>query len=214
MKRIVIFSDSLALPRNIPEVTFYEETYPFLLKKNYDVFQCSIGGCVINDLLIQTFYYSQFKPDIVILQSGIVDCAPRAFSRLTYRFFEENRIGRVFKKILDATISTRCIRNHRQLSWTSISSFRNCLREFKDQFCESQIFALSIVPASKEYDKKVPGIRNKIEDYNRIIKEVYLSNYIDLSDIPSEGIMSDGHHLTNIGHQFVYEKIKEKIDNV
>lgn len=214
MKRIVIFSDSLALPRSEPEVTNVEDTYPYLLRSEYEVFQCSIGGGLISELLVQTSYYTQYKPDIVIIQSGIVDCAPRAFSRLAYRYLDETRIGRVIKRVVKATITTRRIRNKRKISWTLSHEYRNTLSKFQDIFHDSQVFALSIVPVSDTYEAEVPGIRNKVDSYNKIIKDVYLSHYIDLSDIPSAGVMSDGHHLTNKGHQFVYEKIKEKIDDV
>ena len=79
-KRILILSDSLALPRNKPETTVVEDTYPYLLKNHFEVYQCSIGGGMVEDLLKQSFYFSQFQPDIVILLSGIVDCAPIAYS--------------------------------------------------------------------------------------------------------------------------------------
>jgi len=32
--------------------------------------------------------------------------------------------------------------------------------------------------------------------------------------MPDEGIMSDHHHLTSVGHQFIYNKIIEQISQL
>ena len=74
MKRILLLTDSLAMPREEPELTLYEDTYPYLLRKKYEVFQFSKGGGLMKEFVEQTFYYNQYRPDVVILQIGIVDC--------------------------------------------------------------------------------------------------------------------------------------------
>ena len=78
---------------------------------------------------------------------------------------------------------------------------------FIDKFHESEVFALSIVPASSDYEKQVPGITKKIDKYNLMLKNVFGNKYIDLKDIPLKGIMSDHHHLTKEGHQYIYNAI-------
>ena len=60
-KRILIISDSLALPRSNPEETLYEETYPYLLKKDYEVMQLSYGGGTIGEIVHQAHYYITYK---------------------------------------------------------------------------------------------------------------------------------------------------------
>lgn len=215
MKRIVLFTDSLAMPREEPEVTFYEDTYPSLLKNNYEVFQFSKGGGLMNEFVEQTFYYNQYNPDIIILQIGIVDCGPRAFSKLEEDFFKSNRLFRFIRRIISKTGLSKKIRNIRRLSWTSSKAYRRGCEFFITKFPNSKVFALSIVPTSSEYEKQVPGISKKIENYNKILKDVFKQNLINLDSIPAEGIMSDHHHLTKVGHQYVYEKIIEKIhDNI
>ena len=42
--KIQIFSDSLALPREIPQKVYYEETYSAKLSKNHTVAQYSKGA--------------------------------------------------------------------------------------------------------------------------------------------------------------------------
>ena len=212
MKRILLLTDSLAMPREEPELTLYEDTYPYLLRKKYEVFQFSKGGGLMKEFVEQTFYYNQFRPDIVILQIGIVDCAPRAFSKFEEEVFNSNRLFCFLRRKLSQTGLTKRIRNIRRISWTSKDDFsRGCIF-LQGKFSHSKVFALSIVPSTTEYEEKVPGISKKISEYNDILKSVFKSNYIDLSEIPSDGIMSDHHHLTAKGHLFVYEKIEMALD--
>lgn len=114
MKRIILFTDSLALPRMVPEVTSYEDTYPYLLRKEFEVFQYSRGGTRIVDLSDQAPYYQQYKPDCVIIQSGIVDCAPRAFSWNEELFMQSNICGKAIRKLLSLTITTKQLRDFRK----------------------------------------------------------------------------------------------------
>ena len=79
MKKLLLITDSLGLPRLFPEKTEYEDTYPNLLKKHFIIMQYSKGGGTIIELYEQTGYFKAFEPDVIILQSGIVDCAPRPY---------------------------------------------------------------------------------------------------------------------------------------
>ena len=211
MKRIVLFTDSLAMPREEPEITYYEDTYPYLLSKDYEVFQFSKGGGVMNEFVEQTFYYNKYKPDIIILQLGIVDCGPRAFSKLEEAIFKSNRVFRLIRRTLSRTKISKRIRNLRRLSWTSVRDYKHGCEIFISKFSQSRVYALSIVPPSEEYEKQVPGISKKISEYNEVLKQVFKQNLIDLTNIPSEGIMSDHHHLTKEGHKFVYDEIVKAI---
>lgn len=97
--KIQIFSDSLALPREIPQKVYYEETYSAKLSKDHIVAQYSKGAGTIKDLLDQTFYYKMFCPDVVILQSGIVDCSPRPFTQFEEYFFTLNFFTKVWNAV-------------------------------------------------------------------------------------------------------------------
>ena len=214
MKRIVILSDSLALPRQDPEVTYVEDTYPYLLKEHFNVFQFSKGGGLIHELREQAHYYRQYEPDVIILQSGIVDCGCRAFSRKEELFFQSNIIGRVIRRLIAATITTKRLRNFRKKSWTTKKEYIFNCNQIKEIFADKPVYALSILPISEAYEKKVPGMRKKSNEYNALLRSCFGNKFIDLSLIPPQGIMSDGHHLTKEGHQFVYTKIKEALVNV
>ena len=212
MERIVLFTDSLAMPREEPEVTLYEDTYPYLLRKDYEVFQFSKGGGLMNEFIEQTFYYNQYKPDIIILQLGIVDCGPRAFTKLEEAIFHSNRLLSFIRFFLSKTKMSKKIRNFRRVSWTNEKQYEQGCRFFIDKFKNSKVYALSIVPTTEKYEKQVPGITKKVGRYNDILKRVFQENLIDISGIPAEGIMSDHHHLTKVGHRYVYEQIVHKLN--
>lgn len=212
-KRILILSDSLALPRNKPEITFVEDTYPYLLKNQFEVYQCSIGGGLSSDLLKQSFYYGQYQPDIVILQSGIVDCAPRAYSIREETLFKQFKIFGFFRTLLSRTITTRRLRSIRKKVWTKLKDYKNEINGIIQYFPKAEFFALSILPACDDYEKLVPGINNNVNAYNNVLKDIFDTKYINLSEIPQNGVMSDYHHLTKEGHLFVYQEIIRALES-
>ena len=211
-KRVLLLSDSLALPRREPEETLSEDTYPFLLKTDFEVVQFSKGGGLISEFVEQTFYYKQYSPDYVILQCGIVDCAPRAFTRTEELYFQSNRLRRGLRRIISKTVTTKRLRNLRRKSWTPAKDFRQACLSLMANLDGIPVYALSILPASPEYELQVPGITAKIKEYNQILSEVFGNRLIDLNAIPLSDIMSDHHHLNKNGHLFVRNRILESLD--
>ena len=154
-KRILIISDSLALPRSKPEEVLYEDTYPFMLRRDYEVFQISFGGGIIKEIVHQAHYYLPYKPD----------------------------------------------------RYTKPSDFETSLYVLKKDFPNAKLLAIGIVPASNDYVKLIPGIDKSIVQYNAIIKRVVGPSFISLSELPTNAVMSDHHHINKIGHQFIYKNI-------
>src|SRR5687768_9305673 len=96
MKRCLILTDSLGLPREEPEVLNYEDTWPYLIRKYHslEVIQASIGAATSTDLMTQVFYYKNTRPDIVLVQCGIVDLTPRAFLPYELSLFKKFRVSK------------------------------------------------------------------------------------------------------------------------
>lgn len=211
--KIQIFSDSLALPREVPQKVYYEETYPAKLSKDYIVAQYSKGEGTIKELFIQTFYYKMFCPNVIIIQSGIVDCAPRPFTQFEEHFFSLNFFTKGCKTIL-RKLTKSWLRSLRKIAWTSPKNFKFYCERFKETYPNIPILAIGILPPRPEYEQLAKGISKRILEYNNILKTEFGKNYIDTSDMPDEGIMSDHHHLTSVGHQFIYDKIIEQISQL
>lgn len=201
MKRVLILSDSLGLPRSFPEICKYEDTWPVLLKDSYLVHQVSLGGATTKELVGQIDYHESFNPDLVIVQVGIVDCAPRFLRR------KEQALIRLFpfhKKIFEI-LNTPEFKRRRKITYTNINDFQNNIQLINDKFASKVVF-LGILPSSNEYEKMLPGVSDNIKNYNNILAQ---NKYINLEDVPLNGIMSDYHHLNSFGHKIVFNKIKE-----
>ncbi|MEO0551644.1 MAG: SGNH/GDSL hydrolase family protein [Bacteroidota bacterium] len=208
-KRLLVLSDSLALARSVPEESTYENTWPALLQKHFNVHQLSIGGGRIGDILSQASYHVSFNPDIVVLQCGIVDCAPRSLG------YAELKILKLppFRKIILPFFmkNAKAIRKIRNMTYTPPKRFEKEIKAVKALFEHSEIYAIGILPASKNYEKKVPGIIKKSVEYNLILSNVFSTFFISMDNIPDNSIMSDNIHLNEAGQLYIYDQIMKHV---
>lgn len=203
MKKILIITDSLGLPRDFPEKCSYENTWPVLLKnEDFMVHQVSIGGATSSDLLKQCKYHKAFNPDIVFVQVGIVDCAPRFMTRKEMNFIAINSI---FEKIIFKLMAKDRIRNYRKVSNTSPKMFEKNLNEIVLIFKEAKVYFIEILPISRKYEKILPGIVKKAEIYNKIIQKF---NFIKTDDFSETKVMTDFHHLSEEGNFDLSKRIQ------
>jgi len=200
--RILILTDSVSLPRKVPERTSYAQTYPALLKDSDEVYQISIGGATSEDILKQCVYYSQFEVDIVILQVGIVDCAPRFMTKGELAFFK--RIPFFGLRIIKI-LNTSFIRKLRKLTYTTEHKFERNISGIINSFKEKKVIVLGIIPAVEQYEKTLPGVSKNITRYNAILQKTPF--FVDLTGIESYGMMTDHHHVNAEGHLFIYSKL-------
>jgi hypothetical protein len=203
--KVLVVTDSLGLPRTKPEVVRYEETWVYQISKQHEVHQLSIGGGEVIDFAEQLIYLKMFEPDVVILQIGIVDCAPRALTKLENKLINKYYITRRLANKLLPRISG-FLRRKRGISYTTESSYYHNLMKFKKGF-DCKVFAIGILPASDAYEAFLKGIKKKTVAYNAILKKVFLEEYIDSSQIKGEMIMTDNIHLTKKGHRYLYGKL-------
>lgn len=209
IKKILIIGDSLCLPRDKPEIVNYNETWPYLLKQSgkYEIFQLALGGGTIVDLYEQISYYTIINPDIVIVQSGIVDCAPRALKRLERDIVSSNKL---LSELFNRFMPINKLRKLRNVTYVNKSDFESYIIKIVKSFNNVKLFWIGVLPAKLEYEKIVPGITKNIIEYNNIInlksKELTFK-YISTELINENCIMSDNHHLTKLGHVWLYQKL-------
>ena len=202
--KVLILTDSLGLARDTPEHVSYEDTWPSLVRKDgYYVHQVSIGGATSDFILKQIPYHKGFDPDIVIVQLGIVDCAPR-FARKG-EIEALRKIPFLGNKIL-GLLNKPFIRKRRRITYTSLSNFRKNVLAIKASF-SVPVYFLTIVNASEGYEAMLSGITENINNYNRIILEIADKKDISLTGIEKQGVMSDFHHLNKRGHSIVSSKV-------
>lgn len=210
--KILVLTDSLGLPRDQPESVFYEQTWPYFLSQGkYTVLQSSIGGATSDDMLKQMSYLRQYKPDIVILHVGIVDCAPRALTQLERMIFSSNKIVRRIVFTILPHIA-RPLRKMRNISYVSKKKFRVNLNRLISLSPQSCYYAIGIVPISDVYELQVPKMTKRAQEYNRILQEIFEKNFINIDKMPIDHIMSDFHHLNEKGHLYIYKEIQKRLN--
>ena len=214
-KRILIIGDSLGLSRLKPEKVELQETWPSLLKNTdkFEIIHMGMGGGTIKKLFDQSFYYEGCCPNIVIVQSGIVDCAPRALRLLETEIINSCYfISGLFKYLMPINF----MRKYRNITYTSPKDFKNYLYLLIQRFSKSKIVFIEILPASIEYEIFLPGISKKIEKYNNLIEGEAIAAghfFLRTKEIPLNAIMSDFHHLNSTGHKWISDRILNMLDD-
>jgi hypothetical protein len=208
-KKVLIIGDSLCLPRLKPEAVDIFETWPYLLKKNneFEIILLGVGGATIKKLYELSWYYEGCKPDFVIVQSGIVDCAPRAL-----KFLENDIINSSYflSAIFKFLVPINLLRKYRKITYTNLTEYIKYIRLFINRFSNSQIIFIEILSPREEYELLVPGISINIRKYNIALQSETLGDrttFLRTCDLPVVGIMDDHHHLNSIGHSWLNEKL-------
>lgn len=212
-KRILILGDSLTLPRAVPQTCKYDDTWPAMLRAGFHVHQVSIGGATIVDLYRQVEYHKEYNPDIVILQAGIVDCAPRALTKFERDLVRKFWGIRSIVKILLKKYS-RWFRRWRKISYTSPTQYSRYIQLIKNNFSDKKIIALGIMPVRKQYEYLLPGITDRVAVYNQILEREFGPWYIDCGLFSDQCLMEDHIHLTPYGHEQILAKITERLGSV
>lgn len=208
MKKLLIATDSLGLPRNFSENVPVNSTWPYLLKKYYTTFDIEFLKCrgrIIQHIYDDAYHYEKFEPDFVIIQSGIVDCAPRAFNR-----YELEIIKLLPFKIPKPFIKT--LRKYRHIVYTNPTVYQDYVEKFTSLFINSEIYFIETMPALSNYEKIVPGINKSIQRYNSILRENKRVKLIENKDFNDEDMLSDLHHLSIKGNEKLFKKIVNKLD--
>lgn len=219
MYKFMILTDSDGNPRSFPppEVFELEDTYPYLLRKYFKdstFWQLSYGNPTTLELTGQPIsYLTHWKPDIIIVQAGIADCRPEAFSDFQRQIISliTGRFFKWFKKYVDHPAWIK----HRQLYRVSKGSFRTTIKKFKLIFSQSKIFWLEIGTGPK-YEQIRPGVERRMTEYNEMIKQIYGEDFVPIRQkvLGVDGYNAIDHgHLNKRGHRVVADILLEKINS-
>ena len=217
MSKFLIITDSNANPRSFPvaDQTQLEETYPYLVRdqfKEATFWQLSYGNITTEQLCSQAIsYLNQWNPDIIIIHSGICDSRPEAFSE-----FQKNVISKftwiLFNRIKKYVYHPSLIKR-RQVYRVSKRSFRKTLRKIKLIFTQSKIYWIEIC-AGNGYEEIRPGVNRRMEDYNKIIEEIYGEDFVLVKEkiLEVNGFNVDNLHLNKRGHKAVADILLKEIN--
>lgn len=207
--KVLVITDSLGLPRAEPEHLLDEDCWTHKLSKlsNIDVYHYMRGGYATRNLRKDlNAYLKGYRPNIVLLQIGIVDCAPRAMGRLELKLISKIPVISTMLHYLIKKYRAEIIKR-RKITYTTPSNFESNLLKVKTHFKDAEIIALPIAPANYAYIAHSPGIEDNITEYNKILSSLF--NVIDpYSEVNPEDIfMSDHHHINKYGHSVVFDKL-------
>jgi len=203
-KELALFiTDSIGLPRSRgKDKVSLDETYIHLTKAkrpDLEIIHIGVPAGTITELHRVAEYYQSSAPKYVVLQVGIVDCAPRALGIFEFEIIKRFHVYRVIKPF------ARLLRKYRYICYTKPAKFEETLIQLKGLFEESIFIASGILPSCREYEQAVPSVTSRIEEFNSIIQRHTV--FIDNRSFPRDGIADDFHHLNVHGNQLLADKI-------
>jgi hypothetical protein len=217
--KILILTDSAANPRSFPPsmAVQLEETYPYLLRDAFDgavFYQLSFGNVVTEDLVSQAIaYLTHWKPDFIVVQSGLADCRPEAFSeaeKALIRRLPDRLFGGIKKHLYHPAIVRR-----RQVHRVAPESFRKSARKLKMIFAKSRVLWLEI-SAGVAYEKERPGVGRRMAEYNRILRDVFGDDVVPTQELVESvnGFNQDQTHWVGSAHRAVGQLLVERISGI
>ena len=234
MKTISIITDSLAMPRvEGKDVVYIHETWPKLLaqkidNKNFTVAEFTERARDTESLNTEQIFVETIKfsnPAILILQIGIVECAPRIISKFENKLLNKPFVPNKLRRII---INTRKKNRNKILKKGSLkkvyvkpADFSRNMEGFIDKVKECiPNIKIILIPILGDYlflEEKSLGYLQNINLYNQIIKEISekksCTYMIHLTELMNNNLFysSDGYHLNAAGHEKIYHDIYNQI---
>lgn len=223
MKRLVIITDSLGMPRD--EILIDRTWTSKIIRefgKYFEIYFFPKRACTTNDIannLVDLIV--RINPDIIICQVGIVDGLRRALHKNVLSVIK--RIP-VLRKIIHYSIN----KNHYLLTriydikYVRLNKFeRNIERIINSNKLNNENMSnyafIKIAAPGQNLIKKVYNCANDIEVYNNKLYEISRKHKFNIIDPykylnTDEFLISDGFHLNEYGNDLVYNAIKLYLD--
>lgn len=208
-KKVLFLTDSLGLPRLLPEPVYDDQVWTSMvaeeLRDSFSFFYYTNAG-LHTSAIVSTLnnQLGAFRPDVIVFQVGIVDCAPRSMKE------NERKVLERLPKLLREPIKKRIKTNYgsivlkRDITYVSREAFENNLKLIKKFYERTEFVVIPIAPATEGYIEKNPLICRNIDDYNAILHRIFGDKFCDdlwsASDI-DHLFLSDHHHLSVSGNE-------------
>lgn len=230
--KVLCIGDSLALPGHLNS---YEDTWFFKLKKEFPKHDfvsffkrqlttealVTMGGGKdgIDNWPKGGDCLEAFMPDIVILQLGIVDCAPRLLNKYERRIISLIPLGmRSSFIMLVKKYKKRSTKN----TTVSLQNFKNNLDNYlyrAEKIAKKIIIIPISIPDSTFLAKNKEALIN-VETYNNYYFDLALKKYdvvcttVLSPNISVNSVYQDGYHPNQLGHNFIFQELKRIISGL
>jgi len=219
IKKILIIGDSNCMPKyskSKKESLVVENIYTYLLKKKYKkhLFSEVVWGGVKTSMLINysISYYKKWKPDFIIVHSGVNDVKTQLFSEKTnQKIFKISKILNLNNKKIKKNI----FYNPKYLKYSGTnkaSSFEllQQAKKIKKNFINSKIIWIGI-HSNQNINKERPNTFKSVEIFNQKLKKFFKNNFID-NNFKDIYFRKDGYHLNHLGHKILFKKLSKLIN--
>jgi len=201
---VLVLTDSMSLTRN--SMKDWDAIYVNLLRKEFpsiEFVHLAIGKATIKTLEHQVLnYYIHLNPSVVILQCGIVDCAPRALYELEQKLLR--RLGLVYLVKPYASF----LRKHRRIFKTSEEEFRLSILEIK-RALPVPLITIGLSTPTLEHEKIVPGLTSQVKRFNEVLR--LNSIFVCMGNLPERCLSDDFYHYNEDGHKYVAEMLSQQL---
>lgn len=220
LTKVLFLTDSLGTPRLVPSPVFDDDVWTYRVvasqRARIAPFFYTLNG-LHTGLMRQGLanVLGAFRPEIVILQIGIVDCAPKALKE------NELKVVTRLPAVLNRPIHRFVKRNYqalvklRDITYVSRDDFRANLRAVAEHFSRASFVVVPIGPPNTAYKAKNPLMERNIGDYNDVLASVFGDAFaaeiyagVDLEAF----YLADNHHLSPHGHRTVAERVERRLD--
>jgi lysophospholipase L1-like esterase len=232
-KKILCIGDSTALPGHLNK---YEDTWYSKLYEHFDhlnfitVFRRSItteilvtegGGDLLDCTPLGADCLEYYEPEAVILQLGIVDCAPRLFLRGTIEYKVVNSLPEGIRLKYIKLIKKIRTRNLNRVE-VPLKIFKKNLTSYFDRCLKLSVRKVVIVGIPYPDQRMIeanPMITTTVETYNNCYRELcvvydFATVIFPLDSRELEDIFQDGYHPNIKGHQLLFEAIKAALGSI
>lgn len=216
---IVFIGDSLIMPRPAENIS-PEETYGYIASQKLKDHQVITTAQYSNDTSIQSQIKNldplrRVSPDVVFVQLGIVDCAPRLFSRR-----EQTFINMLPPSLRDWLISILSANRRVLTKWfpkvyVNRKDFKKNMEVILDfvEECGAVPVIITIAKTSEKNNARSHNFLQNIRDYNAVLRDLAQEKgcaLIDLYQVVDEDpacLLPDGIHLSQKGSCNLAEEI-------
>jgi hypothetical protein len=178
-----------------------------------------------SDILVESIKYSDVKEKVVVIQIGVVDCAPRILGP-----FGRRVIGRLRPKSVRVFVRN-CLRSlHRRWFFVMFGhrvlvrpkNFERNLRTIVASLKEKNPTAVALVtilPTTLQHDRVYVGFSDNIRKYNAIIRRIAFEEGVILCDLnavvqDSPEFIYDGVHMSLPGKRIAADEVERALCDV
>jgi len=222
---VLFLTDSLGYPRVEPAGTAAKDFWPYKtrdkceasnLKSSLFFFDMK-GGRHTSSLLVDVDnHILAYKPNVIVLQVGIVDCYPRSLKKVEQQILTRIPIVRNLSKYIVKKFYKQIVLA-RNITYVKPSTFQNNLVELKSKFPGVTWIVLPIAPANRSWQIKNQLVKDNIQKYNSALKKIFGASYLEalykFADVECL-FLRDHHHLSSYGHDVVSDAVFSKLNEV